>query len=255
MSTVTVVPTVEAGNVPPRVRLDVTDTGSPSVFATTVTRLTPDGAPLTLITSGANRVGLVYDYEVPFAAGVRYSTLESPTVISSEVTVPVGRPWLIHPGVPALSMPVEFRIGSFDEEEWAVEQGVYWPMGREHPVVQTDGQRKAPASSVTLHIESLQELRDVKALLADAGTLLLNVPPTLGIGVDTCYIAVGNVRNRRPSSIGSDPYRALELPFRVVDAPVGGSQAERTYADLLAFPSYANLQAAFPDYSAVLAGP
>jgi hypothetical protein len=116
MSTVTVAPTVELSNVPPRVRLDVTDSGTPNLFATTVMRLDPDGAlrpvrtqdgaPLTLGTSGSNRVGLVYDYEAPYGAPVSYSTLESPSTVSNPVTVDESRVWLVHPGVPALSLPI-----------------------------------------------------------------------------------------------------------------------------------------------------
>ncbi|NUR28511.1 MAG: hypothetical protein HOV83_22175, partial [Catenulispora sp.] len=82
--TVTVAPTVELSNVPPRVRLDVS--ASAGETSTTVVRNDPDnvqrpvrtsdGAPLTL--SGG--VGLLYDYEVPYATVVTYTTLESPTV-------------------------------------------------------------------------------------------------------------------------------------------------------------------------------
>jgi hypothetical protein len=89
MSAVTVVATVENSTNPqdpPRVRLNVTDTGTtPSLFAATVTRLDPDGQvvpvrtadgnPLTLLhKSGTTRVGLLYDYEMPYGAPVTYST-------------------------------------------------------------------------------------------------------------------------------------------------------------------------------------
>lgn len=265
MTTVTVVPTVELGNTPPRVKLDVTDTGSPNLFAATVTRLDPDGVwrevrttdgnPLTLSTSGSNRVGLLYDYEAPFGTPVSYSTLQSPTVISSEVTVAETRVWLIHPGVPALSMPIEARAGSFEEEEWDVQQAVFRPMGRKYPVVQTDGQRKAPSSSVTVAIETLAALAALRALVDDASVLLLNIPASLNFGVATCYIAVGAIRNRRPSDIGSDPYRSVDLPYQVVDQPVGGSQSQRTLADLLVYSTLAALPVAYPTFSALLAGP
>lgn len=265
MSTVTVVPTVEANNVPPRVKLDVTDTGSPNLFAATITRNDPsgliqtvrtnDGNPLTLTTSGANRIGTVYDYEMPYGAPVSYSSIESPTVISADVTVPETDVWLIHPGVPSLSMPVELRAGSFDEEEYEVRQGIFYPMGRQYPVVQSDGARKSAQSSITVAIDNLVDLATLKALIADAGVLLINVPYTLGWGVDPMYAAVGAVRNRRIVDIGSDPHRAVEMPFIVVDRPVGGTQAARTYVDLLDYSTYASLQAAYGSYTALLAGP
>jgi hypothetical protein len=249
MSTVTVVATVEASNVPPRVRLDVTDTGTPNLFATTVTRLnpdgstspvrTPDGNPLTLVTSGTDRVGTVYDYEADYGAPVSYSTAESPTVVSSPVTVDATSVWLVPPGVPSLAMPVELQMGSADEEVWDVRQGVFWPMGREFPVVQTDGIRKAPSSSITVAVDTLEQLAALRAVLRSATVLLLNVPASLGLGIDTNYIAVGPVRNRRISSVGTDTHRAVELPYQVVDRPVGGTQAARTLADLMVYPTLA----------------
>lgn len=265
MTTVSVVATVEASTTPPRVKLDVTDTGSPNLFAATVTRLnpdgststvrTPDGGPLTLVTSGANRVGTVYDYEAPYGAAVTYSTVETPANVSGSVIVPADSVWLIHPSVPDISMPVELRAGSLMQEEWGVEQGVFWPMGRRTPIVQTDGIRKAASSSVTVAIDTLLDLQRLRALTQDAAILLLNIPDTLNYGFDTCYIAVGTIRNARTSDIGSDPYRAVEMPFQVVDRPAGGTQADRTYVDLLSYPTYSALQAAYPTYAALLAGP
>jgi phage baseplate assembly protein gpV len=335
VSTVTVVPTVDAASTPPRVQLAVTDTGTPSLFAVTVTRLnpdgsqgtvrTPDGNPLILVSQGTRTVtngvttassttvtsataaftsadvgatisggsipagativsitsgtsvvisaaatvtassvsitisgpnlGTVYDYEAPYGAPVSYSTQESPATISAEVTVPASSAWLTHPSVPALSMPIELQADSFAEEVWDVVQGVYWPMGRKAPVVQSDGQRKAVASSLTVSISTLADLASLRALLQDTSVLLLNVPATLGLGIDTAYISVGAVRNKRLTNIGSDPYRVVTLPIQVVDAPVGGTTAARTYADLLSFSTYAALNAAYPTYAALLAGP
>jgi hypothetical protein len=270
MSTVTVVATVESSTGPqdpPRVRLNVTDTGtSPALFSATVTRLDPDGRvvpvrtsdgnPLVLSTSGSNRTGLVYDYEMPYGAPVTYSTMETPGSSSAAVTVDEPNIWLVHPGVPELSMPVELRAGSLAEEEWGVQQGVFFPMGREFPVVQTDGSRKAAQSSLTVAISSRTDLDRIRALVSDAGTLLLNVPDSLNLGIDTAYIAVGAIRNVRPSDIGSVALRDIVMPFQVVDRPAGGSQSERTYVDVLAqFSTYAAVRNSYANYTALLAGP
>lgn len=265
MSTVTVVPTVDLTSTPPSVVLAVTDAGTPNLFATTVTRLDPDGVwrnvrtsdgnPLVLTTSGANRVGTLRDNEAPYGTPVTYSTIESPSTVSSPVTVGETRVWLVDPGTPALSVPIEMRANSFAEESWDVQQGIFWPMGRSTPVVQTDGARKAPASSVTVKIDTLAELADLRALLTGAGVLLLNVPPSANVGVDTAYIAIGKVTNRRVTDIGADPYRAVELPYQVVDMPIGGSQSSRSYADLFAYTTYAQLSAGYSSYTALLAGP
>lgn len=260
--TVTVTPTVELSTGygdPPRVQLDVADTGS--LTEVTVTRLNPDGRTVPVRTEDggplplSSGVGLVYDYEPWFGQPATYSTLENPSTMSSPVTVGETQAWLINPGVPEISMPIDFYVGSFAEEEWGVRQGIFWPMGRETPVVQSDGVLRAPASSVTVVIDTPDELTRLKTLLRDAGTLLLNVPPSLGLGVDTAYISVGAPRNRRISDIGSDPHRAVDLPYLVVDRPAGGTQAERTLVDLLAYPSLASLAAAYDTLFDVLAGP
>lgn len=269
MSVVTVVPTVEPSTGPtdpPRIRLNVTDTGSPAITSANVFRQNPDGRtvpvrtfdgnPLILTTSGSNRVGLLYDYEAPLGEAVSYSTAESPGTVSAQVTMDDPSIWLVHVGVPELSMAVELRAGSFAEEEWDVRQGVHWPIGRDTPVVQTDGARRAPSSSLTVAVELASDMWALRDLLRDAGPLLLNVPVSMGLGVETSYIAVGAVRNRRPSDIGGDPMRALELPYQVVDRPAGGSQAERNFADVVADnATYADLTAKYGTFFDLLVGP
>jgi hypothetical protein len=270
MSTVTVVATVENSTGPqdpPRVRLNVTDTGtSPSLFAATVTRLDPDGRvvpvrtldgnPLVLGTSGSNRVGLVYDYEMPYGAPVTYSTMETPGSSSAAVTVNEPNIWLVHPGVPELSMPVELRAGSLAEEEWGVQQGVFQPMGRRSPVIQTDGQRKSAQGTLELNTFTLDEAARFEALTDDAAPLLLNVPAGFGWGLPTSYIALGDLEEGRIVEYAPEPRRVHVLPYTVVDRPAGGSQSERTYTDVLAqFSSYTALRNAYSSYTALLAGP
>jgi hypothetical protein len=266
MSTVTIAPTVESGTGagdPPRVRLNVTDSGTPAITQVTVTRLNPDGRtvpvrttdgnPLTLSTSGSNRVGLIYDYEPPYGSPVSYSTLENPTTVSAQVTVSEPRVWLIHPGVPALSMPVQ--VLGIGPRVRSVAAGAHWPMGREHPVVQTDGQRKAPAYTLRLRTDGDQERTAVEALCWDAGTLLLNVPVGKGWGVGAEYVAVGELTEAREVDYGSWPRRVWELPCQVVARPEGGTQAERTYTDVLAEnASYGALRTRYATYFDLLAG-
>ena len=265
MSVVTVTATLEASNVPPRVRLDVVDNGSPYYFATTVTRLNPDGTtsavrtqdgnPLQLVTSGSNRTGLLYDYEAPFGYAVSYSTMETPGTVSASVTVPETNVWLIHPGIPSLSMPVTLAPGTLQQTVYPVHQGVFYPMGRTNPVVQTDGARKGGQSSLVVITQSLSEAASVRDLVADAGILLLNVPPDPGTGVDAQYIAVADVTISRGTDTGIDGLRIVSMPFVVVDRPAGGSQSQRTLADLFVYPNLAALMTAYPTFADLLAGP
>jgi len=268
MSTITVTATVENSTGPldvPRVRLNVTDTGTnPALFAATVTRLDPDGRvvpvrtndgnPLVLTTSGTTRVGLVYDYEMPYGAPVTYSTMETPTSSSAAVTVNESKIWLVHPGVPELSMPIS--VASVGNRTRSISRGVFYPMGRRSPVVQTDGQRKSTEGTLELNTLTLTDAARLETLTDDAGVLLLNVPASLNWGLPPSYIAVGDIEEQRVVDYAPEPRRVHVLPYTVVDRPAGGSQSERTYVDLLAqFSSYAALRNAYPSYTALLAGP
>lgn len=245
MAELSLAATPEPTNVPPRVRIDVTDTGnSPVISSVTVTRTdenartisvrSNDGNPLLLESKDGVRVGTIYDYEVPFGTSVVYSTLQQPENSSTAVVVDEGQPWLIHPGQPNLSQPVEFRIGSFAEETRAVRSGVFRPLGRASAVVVTDGRRKGIESSFTVGTETLGQLSALLSLLDDAGVLMLNIPGDSGLGIASAYVAVLDVRVRRRSDIGSDPARDVEMPFVVVEMPTGGTPTSWTWADVMA---------------------
>ena len=263
MSTVTVTPTVEpstgAIGDPPRVRLDVVDADAPAVESVTVTRLDPDGRIVPVRTFDGNPLdltggpGLIYDYEAPFGAPVRYSSQESPATVSAEVTVDEQRVWLIHPGVPALSMPV--NVAEFGKRSRPVARGVHRPMSRRYPVVQTDGRRKAAEAVLELNTFTLSERAAFETLTDDAATLLLNVPAGFGWGVGAEYVDLGDLDEERLIIWAGQPRRLQTLPYLVVDRPVGGSQAERTLADLAEFASLADLALAYESLLDLAAGP
>jgi hypothetical protein len=174
-----------------------------------------------------------------------------PGNVTTPVVVPETRIWLVHPGVPEVSTPITLRPGSLAEESFPVTQGVFYPMGRTNPVVVNGGVRHGSQSSLTCLASSTTEYLTIKALVADAGTLLLNIPAGKDYGFPTSYIAVSDVRARRLSDkLVGDQLRDVELPFVTVDRPAGGSQSQRTLADLLAFPSLGSLMDAYPDFAA-----
>jgi len=264
VSTVTVVATPEPANLPPRVRLDVTDTGtSPAITATTVTRLNPDGItspvrtndgnPLSLTTSGSNRVGLLYDYEMAYGAPVQYSTMETPGSSSAQVTISVSDIWLIHVGVPALSRPI--IVSTWGERKRPVARGVFHPMGRAAAVVQTSGVRQAAEYDLTVLTLTDADADALDDLIADAGTVLLNIPATKNINRPSEYVSVGDITQAGLTRLAAEPGRLWTLPCTVVDRPVGGSQAERTLLDLLDFPTLNDIRSAYTSLNAVLAGP
>jgi hypothetical protein len=260
MATLSIATTVQASNVPPRIKVDVTDSGTPAITSVTVTRTdnsgvvrtvrTPDGNPLTLVTSGTTRVGTIYDYEAPFGVPVVYSTVAQPTVAAT-TQIDSSLVWLIHPGVPALSMPI--TVASFDSTVRRVKQGVFYPAGRPNPIVITDGSRKTGEGSLEIQTFTLAELGNFQALTADANVLLLNVPAGYNWGVPTSYIAIGDIEETRLVDYAGEPRRYVKLPYVTVDSPIGGSQAQFTWADVIAkYPTWTALIAANPTWADVL---
>lgn len=258
--TVTVTPTAEPStgpSDPPRVRLDITDSGG--LTSATITRLDPDGRTRAVRTGDGNPatlsggLALLYDYEAPFGA-VSYSSLESPGTVSAQVTLAESRVWLIHPGVPELSTPV--TVVALGPRTAAVQRGVHRPLGRATAVVQTDGARKAAEWTLTLLTTSDDERLTLQDLVFDASVLLLNVPADKGWGAEYEYVSIGDIEEQRVSRFAGEPLRRWELPCTVVDRPVGGTQAERTYADVLVDnTSYATVMTRYGRYLDLLAGP
>lgn len=242
MANPTITVTPEPENVPPRVRINITDTGTPAVLAVNVTRMdaagqsvpvrTADGNAFVLTASGSDRVGTLYDYEVPLGQVVTYKITEN-AAASATTQLDSDRVWLIHPGVPSRSLAVRCWPGSFDSVKRAVNQGVFYPMGREHPVVMTDGRRKAPESTLVIRTSSIPEIERVIALVADAQILMLNVPPSKGWGIGREYVAVGDISQDRRVRYGSDTTRTWTLPILAVGRPAGGSQAQWSLADVM----------------------
>lgn len=262
MATVTVTPTVEASTGPtdpPRVRLDVLDSGGPAITSVVVVRHDADGRTVPVRTTdggplGISPGGLIYDYEMPLGTSVAYSTEEDPATVSASVQVDDASAWLTHPGVPELSRAIALQ--SISERTRRTERAVFYPLGRARPVVHTDGQRKAPAYSITLLTYTLDELDDALALLDDSSVLLLNVPADKGWGFGAEYVSLGDVTERRASRYVGDPMRFIDLTLVVVDRPAGGTQAERTWADVMVdYATWADVMAAHPTWLSLLAGP
>jgi hypothetical protein len=241
-ATLTVTP--DLTNSPPRVRLDVAVPGGAGVSAL-ITRLDPDGRTQVVRLAGpAEMTGLAwvgYDYEAPYGSSVTYTatvTYTNPGTIvesaSALSALDVSDVWLIHPGVPALSMLLA-KVKSLDGRLRPVNRGVFQPFGRANPIVVTDGQRKAVQSQLMVRTRTLDELAALIALTDDAAVLLLNVPASLGWGVSNEYISLGDLtESREADKFAGLPSRIMSAPYLVVSRPIGGSQSQRTWADVLA---------------------
>ncbi|MGZ4617182.1 MAG: hypothetical protein ACXV3F_00330 [Frankiaceae bacterium] len=258
--TITVTPTVDTANWPARVKLSVS--ASAGETSTTITRLNPDGTTWPVRTNDGNPLalsggsGLLYDYEAPYGAAVSYSSQESPSTVSAQVTVAVSRVWLVHPGVPSLSQPVRLAAGAFTRRTRPVTQGVFQVMGRTNPVVVSDGARKGVQSTLTVLTQSQADADAIDALMSDAGVVLLNIPTTLGYNFRTCYIAPGEMQSGPVVDKVFETWQTFSWPFYVVDRPAGGSQAQRTWADVIAgYASWSAVKAHYSTWTDVIAGP
>jgi hypothetical protein len=247
---------------PPRIRIDISDTRSSPAASLTINRTDPSGFVTPVRTADGNPLPItggtatIWDYEAPFGAAVTYSSVEVPSVSTSPVTLAVSQVWLIHPGIPALSVPLDLLPATLQDETFSSKQGVFYVMGDPYPVVITDGSRKASVSQLVVSTATLDELSALEALLADGSPLFLNVPADQGIGFDAQYISVGDMKVGRLTDVVIDSYRSVTLPFVVTRRPVGGSTSTRTYAVVEgAYATYASAEAAYSTYAQAIAGP
>lgn len=206
----------------------------------TCVRLNPDGTTDPVRQADPNveidaaEMALV-DYEAPYGIAVSYRTL---AVLSPETdleqstgtaTVDTSQPWLVHPGTPALSQPIEVTDLATRTRE--INQSIQAPIGRRRPIVLTDGTLRSPAGTLEITTETLTERDDLLTLLQDLTPLLLNIPHSLGWGVTSEWVAFGGVTET--AIIGGSPVRTFVLPYRTVERPVGTVTIDRSWADVL----------------------
>ena len=250
--TTTVTATPQPDATPPRIRLDITtDQTSLTVYrvaadGSTVAVRTYDGGPLT-VTGGST---FLYDPEAPQGEPVSYTTDDPATTGSATVTVDSGQVWLTHPNAPSRSVPV--RVSAVSDRTAPANQSVRYPLGRQFPIVANDGQRKAPAYTLTVLTSGDGDAAALEALLNDLSTLLLNVPASRGwVGMGTEYVSVGDLAVSNPGRVVTSVNRLWDLPCTVTDRPSGGSMAFNTYGtSKTLYATYAARKAAHATYGA-----
>jgi hypothetical protein len=239
VATVTLTATPNPSSLPPRMELAVTATGTPTVSSVTISRIDADGSTKLVRTSDGGPLQLsggaasLYDYEVPYGTAVTYSIAEG-SAPTTTATLDVVGVWLVHLGTPTLSVPLQFRRGSFKSEDWDIDQGVFPILGRAAPMVITGGARSAPKSSFVVAVSQPEQLAALRNILADGAPLLLNCSPNMGYGIRTDYIAVGAVNVARTWEQIAYPERNVTLNYQVIARPIGGTRAPVTWADIAA---------------------
>lgn len=259
--TITVVP--DLTTTPPSVKVTVADP-SGAVQSATVLRYHADGSRGTVRTGDGKPVPLVngsatlVDFEAPYGQQLTYAA--NGIALSSPITVAESRVWLTHLFHPERSMPV--KVADLDPGKRTIRQGVKWVIGRDDPIVVTDGQRRRPQPTLTVRTPTLSDLTRLETLLSDGSTLLFNVPADKGWGVTAQYVAVGDVDEARVVRYGKGPQRNWTLPYQVVSAPLGGTGSSgggggsgRTWADLAQeATTWADAAAQYQTWAAAAAG-
>jgi chitosanase len=229
----------EPNNNPPRVRvegywLDKTKTVK-------LTRLDPSGevSPVrgteTAQPVGSDNHFTFFDYESPFGVDIKYKAddnTDGGTATSQTARLNVrSSAWLRHPGNPPLSIKVE--IEDDESPTRKVNRAVHEPIGRLRPIVVTDGTRKAKSATMKLRTYTLAEKEKILAIFQDAATLLVDVPPSWGWGIEHQYCAFGDLVESRPTNKAWLPYRDWTVSYDVVDRPVTGSAGIRTWVNVV----------------------
>jgi hypothetical protein len=248
--------TNDPANSPPRNILFVT--GAPGATAQ-LTRTDPSGAqtpvrsgdPAPLVTGAW--VG--YDYEAPYNAGCTYTVIPSdatPNAFTAATPLESPQPWLIHPGVPSLSLPVTGILLTDDQSDSGT--ALHAPLGRPDPIPVSDGARKTPAFQVSfrtggeifsfpggftfpgvLTFPGAQDQNDaLKAILQDSAPLMLQIVyPYTDIAMYR-WISIDRVTTARVTMQFGDQQRVWTLDCTEITRPAGGIAAQRTWADLVA---------------------
>lgn len=227
---VTVVP--EPLNTPPRVRIELTGFLGSTV---TVVRIDQAGnvTPIRLANPATLDGGtwLGYDYEAPFQQIVTYQATATLTVTSDPVVLDVSQPWLIHPGIPDLSQPIQ--LTGVPQKSRATNQGVHNVLGRRTPIIITDGARRAPTFDLMLHTDNADQEDALNELLDDASVLLLQIAYPGVTKTSYQWVGIDNAQAQSLTDIWQDnDTLQWTLSCTETDYPDGLLQAQRTLADV-----------------------
>jgi hypothetical protein len=216
------------------------------------------------------------DYEMPYNQGVTYTVVpDDLSTPASAVAAPVEspQPWLIHPGVPALSLPVTGILLTDDQSNSGT--ALHAPLGRPDPIPVSDGARKTPAFQVSfrtggeiysfpggftfpgvLTFPGAQDQNDaLKAILQDSAPLLLQIVYPFTDITMYRWISIDRVTTARVTMLFGDQQRVWTLDCTEITRPAGGIAAQRTWADLVAeCATWQDVIDKYPTWTGVITG-
>lgn len=224
----------QPNNAPPRNQLTVVNGTGATV---TVSRAASDGvitpvrgaepAPL----SGGEWIG--YDYEAPYGDAVTYSAMDALGNVATVLVGPLGvtQSWLVHPGVPSLSQPLNrITLGDRQNDTGAAQHVI---LGRTSPITVTDGTRKADQLPLNFRTDAAFDEINMNALLQDASTLLLQIVYPFTNAFEYRWIQAGQVQVHRVTMNFGDAKRTWSVACTVTDRPAGNIASQRQWATVL----------------------
>lgn len=228
------------------IRLDVTPSSTGTVYVlrrdslgVAVVRGAYDGLA---VTAGVLRS--FDDFEARQGDSTDYLLTDDAGVLiaSTNLVIPSWGTWLKSPAKPWLNVRTALRDD--DSEKLPANRELVRIEGAPRAVV-LSGVRLGSEGTVTLSVRTEDELRSVRAVLADGGPVLLDLNPSWGISYR--YVSVGDVTiDRDWHELGMDKlWRAVKLDGLVdLEAPLGP-------LDLTAGATYDQLPVKFPTYTAI----
>lgn len=227
--------TADPDNAPPRVLLTVNAATGTQV---TIRRVDQQGNAVTV--RAANPAPLVsggwigYDYEAPFNQPVTYTAttdVQTASSLSTMVTLTVTQPWLIHPGIPDLSVPLE--VANQPTKTRPSGRGLYTVLGRPDAVARSDGQRKSRSFDLQVRTYSAADEDALDDLIDDDSVLLLQITDPRIYRDMYAWVSIGDA-TQEPLATYREGFETWTLPCTEAARPSGLLQAQRTWADVVA---------------------
>jgi hypothetical protein len=175
---------------------------------------------------------------------------------SDPITLDAVDAWLIHPGTPGLSIPLNETdataagIISIDPISNPTNATVHRILGSATPIPTTTGPRSDDLTAITLATVTTDERVALRALLASDIPILIQVPPAWDLEFNCGFYQVGDVTTARAANT-VEAHRITTLPLTKVQSPV--VDVENTgwsYAAVAAeFATYSALSVTFATYA------
>lgn len=254
-------------NFPPQMEVTISTSDGSTMTSLALTRIAGGVKTATRVQPLAGFASrYLTDPESPWDAAVTYqatyatATLGTITETSAPATLTPtpAAVWAIHPTIPALSMALDagdFSVAGLSEISEvirAAQATQHQILGGDLPLLTKLGNRKAPATQLSLTTVTEAERQKAIALLKDETPLLIRAPAAWAWGWEEGYYAVGDAAFARRLMYGPEPSRSIRLPINQVQAPAGVQQSDWSFPGLATgYADFGQVTNRFADWNAL----